>query len=333
MLNENKLLLECIKFNFNHKKIKKLLKKTDFDYLLNVARTHGVEQLLYYRLKGYNLKINKKLSEYYYGNTARNIIIYNELKNLVNILNKNKIDFLVLKGTALAVSCYKNIALRQMSDIDISIKIEDKEKLKKILKNYKLIVNEEYEKKNNELQYIKRIKDFKLLIEFSWDLRPLYVKDYFLFKNNKKIFYKDFSFNALKDEDNIIFLITHLKEHHNYYGLHWLADLDWLISKKIDYGYLIRKAKKYNKLNELYFTLFLINNLFKTKTKKIYLNNPFRFINYLILKLILNNNYLFNTKKIGFDNYKKRLVNAFFEKNFLKRIKGLYYLFMHYFFG
>ena len=318
--NEQELLLECIKYNADNDKIKVLLtKKLNFSYILKLARHHSIETLLYYRLKDFSLDINKELSKYYYGTAAKNLLIYNELKKIIKIFNENKIGFLVVKGAYLAINVYKNISLRQMSDIDILIKEKDKKKIRGILKDYKLISDKNYEIAAQEFQYIKKINDFNLLIEISWDVKHLSTKDYSLFENANLIKYQGFSFKNLKDEDSLIYLIAHLREHHDYSSLHWLADLDWLINvSKIDYDFLIKEARKYNKLNELYFGLYLLKKIFnsivKVKFNKLY---------FYILSLRYNKGHLFNLKKFKFNWERKKIIDSFFKDNFLEGIKQL----------
>ncbi|MBV5343668.1 nucleotidyltransferase family protein, partial [bacterium] len=66
-----------------------------------------------------------KLRNAYYKTLSRNTLIYQEFVLLSEILRANSISFITLKGICMAEWLYRDIGLRQMSDIDILIQEKD----------------------------------------------------------------------------------------------------------------------------------------------------------------------------------------------------------------
>ena len=67
-------------------------------------------------------------------NKARNEILLDEAKELSELLVKNNIKHIFLKGTALLLSnVFEDIGERMMCDIDLIIRHKDEEKIKKVL--------------------------------------------------------------------------------------------------------------------------------------------------------------------------------------------------------
>ena len=94
--------------------------------LLAMADMHRVEPLLYWRLhKERQLSLPQEVTERltlsFRKSAMRMLQIQAELVGLSRILEREQIDYMVLKGAYLAFSCYPNSALRPMRDIDILV--------------------------------------------------------------------------------------------------------------------------------------------------------------------------------------------------------------------
>ena len=107
-------LLQCIASEYNSDTslcISDLLKSNlDWEYLLELAKFHGVLALLYLSLKNLNhelIPVNflETLKSYYYENAQRNLALFGETLNLVKLLDNNGITANPFKG-AKAVSCF-----------------------------------------------------------------------------------------------------------------------------------------------------------------------------------------------------------------------------------
>jgi hypothetical protein len=65
------------------------------------------------------------LRQSYYGNVARNALLYKELHRVLVALQGMGSQTIILKGAALAETVYPNRALRAMSDIDLLVRLEE----------------------------------------------------------------------------------------------------------------------------------------------------------------------------------------------------------------
>ncbi|MBU0502969.1 MAG: nucleotidyltransferase family protein [Candidatus Omnitrophota bacterium] len=165
-------------------KAEELLKSgLDWDYLLKVSKQHGVACLLYYHLNRFGFQgylppaIFKELESIYYNNCARNTLIYEELARLLSIFEQSQIKVILLKGIFLAEAVYKNIALRQMSDMDILIKKDDFFRIGKVLldSGYSAAdsINTSF---NDPLSYsvlfakVDRLRSISISIDLHWDI-------------------------------------------------------------------------------------------------------------------------------------------------------------------
>lgn len=76
----------------------------------------------------------EKLKQSYFITLSRGMVQYNIFTKAAVLLKRNDVEFLVLKGAYLAEILYEDIALRQLSDIDLLISEDDGEKAKRVLK-------------------------------------------------------------------------------------------------------------------------------------------------------------------------------------------------------
>ena len=135
-LREDKLLLLCCQTEISGKDrdwLDKIQKdKIDWDYFLEKAREEGISPLVFIRLPKVLISKNNtpkyvtdELRKDYYLTAAKNTLIINELRNMLNVFNEAGLRVIVLKGAALAETAYGNLALRPMSDVDLLVKKED----------------------------------------------------------------------------------------------------------------------------------------------------------------------------------------------------------------
>ena len=143
--NENIFFLETIKC---------LCNKSDFSRLEEVS--HKVEDWnsfersainnnfggLFYKLFVDSHKQNlipdsvlNKFKSVYFKCLSRNISIYATFNKIIDLFFQNNIQIIALKGIYLAEFLFKDIGLRQLSDIDLLIKADDTEKCCDLLIN------------------------------------------------------------------------------------------------------------------------------------------------------------------------------------------------------
>lgn len=140
---EYQLLLCCARTGLskdNQDKIRKLASNDlNWEYLLQMSKSHGLAPLLYYHLHQTDhdhqipQSIMNQLHDIYYGNLARNIPLSYELDKILNVFEKKGIPVVILRGLSLAQTIYKNIGLRVATDIDLLVQKKDLSRVAKTL--------------------------------------------------------------------------------------------------------------------------------------------------------------------------------------------------------
>ncbi len=155
---EIELLLCCARTQIDlitKKRIQTLVKQEiDWSYLIKTSAHHGVMPLLYYSLNAIcpedvPTAIFSQLRNFFHRNAQHNLSLAKELMDLLNLFKEHNISAIPYKGPVLALLLYKNLALRQISDLDIIVHKKD------ILKIKELLMSEDYQpllilERNNE---------------------------------------------------------------------------------------------------------------------------------------------------------------------------------------
>ena len=167
--NKDILILNLTKLNYieyDLNNIKKLIKNNDnWDYFNEYSIINGVAPIIYKNIIKFSLdsKIPKKtlnlLSGAYHKTLSRNILLYENFKNIIKLFSSYNIEVITLKGMVLAESLYKDIGLRQISDIDLLLKYNDIEKAGNLLielgyKNLNLKLKRDFHK-NKHFIFLK----------------------------------------------------------------------------------------------------------------------------------------------------------------------------------
>ena len=112
----------------------------NFDNLMKLASRHLMLPALFFNINKKNVSylFPEDFIEYikniYSINKARNTVLLNEAKELSELLYKNNINHIFLKGTALLLSnVFEDIGERMIGDIDFIIQHKDEQKVEKVL--------------------------------------------------------------------------------------------------------------------------------------------------------------------------------------------------------
>ena len=166
-------------------KVKEILNDClNWDYIVESSMRHGISPLLYWNLskidngKDAPEEVMTKLRKLYYGNAAWNMFLYDELSKVLKAFKDAGIDVIVLKGAFLAETIYKNIGLRPMGDVDLLIKKEDLQKVKKKLVQlmyhapvYPTKWHEQWQTEQaEEIHYTNQDKN--IMIDVHWNIQP-----------------------------------------------------------------------------------------------------------------------------------------------------------------
>lgn len=119
--------------------IQKILEQNlDWDLFLNIAQYNRTYPIVYKNIsKLINLRIPEpvfnKLEQSYKGNTLHVLKFAGELIRLMDLMKKNEVRAISLKGPLLGIEIYGDVSLRTSRDLDILIDCNDLEKVEKIL--------------------------------------------------------------------------------------------------------------------------------------------------------------------------------------------------------
>jgi hypothetical protein len=102
----------------------------DWNYLLWMARRHGVRPLLFWHLnaaapESVPKAILEQLRDYYSGNSLQNMRLTGELLRLLDVFEAQGVPAVPYKGPVLAASVYGNLGFREFFDIDVLVRKED----------------------------------------------------------------------------------------------------------------------------------------------------------------------------------------------------------------
>lgn len=272
MQPEYRLLLDCARTKLskdNQDKIRELVNNgLDWDYLLQIGKTHGLAPLLYYHLNriDHNHRIPQfimdQLHDIYYGSLTRNILLYDESSRVLKSFEKKGIPVVGLKGIVLAEFVYKNVALRPMADVDLLVqKTNLPETMKTLFKlGFEILPQEKRAtiKYMNESHFVKCQENLKhlpiLIINIHWDLTaPARFKGTTKINTQKMISRarpaKIACSNILvmRREDQILHVIYHATFQHPFIGLLQLCDVAELIKLKeneLDWQVLVKTSRK-----------------------------------------------------------------------------------------
>ena len=116
------------------------ISNVNFENLMKLASRHLMLPTLFYNINKKNLShlfpedFIECIKNIYSINKARNKILLKEAKELSELLYKNNINHIFLKGTALLLSnVFEDIGERMIGDIDFIIQHKDEQRVEKVL--------------------------------------------------------------------------------------------------------------------------------------------------------------------------------------------------------
>jgi len=280
----------------------KIKKDFDWDYLLNQARKNTVSPLLYFSLKEEKKNLPKEFFEEikkdYYQTLARNILIQEEIKPILQSFEEKKIKVILLKGVALGITAYPSPGLRPMSDVDILVKDNDLLKVNHVLNRagyFPADINPEdlelpphptpsplrgeegkergigylttldYRNKNLSLHLHRHLVN-STVPNFSYISKIRMVK---IFEKAKIVEKDGMKFLTLCPEHLIIYLCEHsLRVPHSLSKLIFLTDISQVIRyyrNEIDWGFLIKESYNFGLEKMVYYGLFAVNKTLGTR--------------------------------------------------------------------
>jgi hypothetical protein len=184
--HEMKLLLACANTQVPEaasEEVKHIVSlPLDWEKFVTADFWHDIAPLVYFNTKnipGIPENVIYQLEQAYYGNMARNMLIYEEINRVLRILREHNIEVIVLKGAALAESVYPDRALRPMGDVDLLLREDDIDEVESKLLEIGYLLHsyskpKEFWKKDHYHFVLKKNKSTPLetTFEMHWHIEP-----------------------------------------------------------------------------------------------------------------------------------------------------------------
>jgi hypothetical protein len=259
---ENELLLCCARTEVSPEiraRIRELIasEKVDWDYLLQLARRHAVVSLLYLQLsrEGANFIPPAELAKLklqYHQNSARNIILSEELCRLSRLFSSCGIETIPYKGPVLALFAYGDLGLRRFVDLDVIVRKSDVPRARDLLlaegyalaKSLSVAQQDLLLRTQHNLQFAR--DERRLLLELHWEVAPhLFassVQENELWQNLETINVRATEMKTLSADDLLFSLCVH-GSRHLWERLGWICDVAELVARhEINWPELLQRA-------------------------------------------------------------------------------------------
>lgn len=242
-------------------RLRRLLQgELDWDYLLGLARPHGMLPLLYWNFQmtcadAVTDDILEQLREHFQRTTQRNLFLTGELLKLLGLFAAHEVPAIPFKGPTLAALAYGDIGLREFSDLDILIRKQDVSRAKELLvsRGYRpqvsLTAAQEaaFLRAENALLFSR--EDAQSIVELHWELTPRYLSS----RLDQNHLWERLDLTSpggqgivtLAPEHLLLFLCVHGAKH-NWGCLGWICDVARLVNvhRDLDWGSVLARAHK-----------------------------------------------------------------------------------------
>lgn len=258
-------------------KIRSYLSQVDHQPLTDIvplAHIHGVFPLVYHALHTHaadllSTEFLAELKQYNRHIVMQNMRMTAELIRITQLFADHGIQLIAFKGPALAQLAYKDITLRQYTDLDILIKKQD------IAKAIALLTNENYLAEINLVESIQEtfyacvnVIGFEkaIRIELHWELLAknyaVAWKEVELWQSNDTTHLNAVSIPILSYNTHLLYLCVHGSKH-LFERLEWICDIDRFITAKPDLAWqtLLKQAQEKGLERMLLLSLYLCHQL------------------------------------------------------------------------
>ncbi|MCC6545327.1 MAG: nucleotidyltransferase family protein [Nitrospirae bacterium] len=234
--------------------------------LLSALRSHWITPLLYYKIGNSPPEFHPpgeildQMRTAFLLSRIQCLKIEKQVNEIVNSFNRKGIEFIVLKGPALAHSIYPDPATRPHCDLDILVREEDFINAKGLLEEIG------YKSKTSRFGHLKgvdceeafthqRDPDKNIMVELHWDLHIL--SGHKGKQNIKELFHRSIqletpslSFKVLDPVDTLIACVLHMTVTHSadirLLSIYDIALLLQKITDKHEWQILIERSIEFN---------------------------------------------------------------------------------------
>jgi hypothetical protein len=216
-------------------------------------------------------RILSSIRVHYLAQVARNFQLTTVLSEIVRNFAAADIEVVVLKGPAVALMVYGQLAQREFTDLDLLVHPRDLTSAQLVLENLsyrgpsRTVRNLHYEK---DVQFVREVDD--TLVELHWALNspnsrfPLEATG--IWERLETVSVSRQSIRTLSLEDTLISLCIHAAKH-GWTSLKWTFDIAQIITRKgdvLDWDALLGRCAATGCTRTLFFGVQLANLLFAT---------------------------------------------------------------------
>ena len=291
---EWKLLLGCAKANLTTEDLRLIEQELvrpdlDWDHVTRAACAHGIAPLIHHGLQQSGVTnllpptAAQRLRSSYYGNTARNSLLYDELRKVLEAFREEAIEVIVLKGAALAEAVYPNRTLRPMTDVDLLVRKEQLAKVETKLVDMGYSLEEGAKPKDFYREHHYHLVFSKLpatKIEIHWHITrpnsPFRIDIDGLWERAQPIVLGGVEALALSPEDLLLHICQHMHKHKLFGGIRPLCDIAHVVEyykNAIDWTEFRDRSYRWGISPYVYLVLSLAKELLDAHISSSFLKN------------------------------------------------------------
>lgn len=280
---EDQLLLACSLTRISEENIKRIKKLTnldlDWDYLIDMAYKHRLSPLLYWHLNEISPELippdlKRTLKEDFHRNVRKNLMMFKELMEVLNVLKKEGITPIPYKGPVMAIMTYKNLGFRIFGDLDLFVPLKEVPQTRDILiqEGYEawmeLTSNQEKAFYKFQREYHFTNKETNITLEIKWKFLST------LFSITNEPFCNETGFLREVDLDQfkvktisppyLILILSIHNASHSFSSLYRFCDISELVKSEdnINWQYLLEIAKDLGVQRIFMVNLYILRELF-----------------------------------------------------------------------
>lgn len=275
-----RILLQCLRRTQPAEDLESINQLTPREWrsVIALAGGYGLTPLLAHRARQRGIVfpdgIDESLRNATLENTARNMLMYQELGRLLHLLDAKHITVILLKGAFLAEAVYNAPGLRKISDVDLLVSRDQ------LQDAFALLRAEGYETRGGftpgeserEPSHVPELTKNGMFIDLHWTIAPegsgLEIDPVGIWDRAQKFHLQGVETSAPGLSDLLLHLAVHAAYGHQlHYQLRTLYDLDEILSKfgtDLDWEQLIRICRSWHAERGVYLVFRLLTEMVGT---------------------------------------------------------------------
>jgi len=230
----------------------------DWNHFVQLAKHHRVYPTVYLHAKKMDderipAEVMQAFHHEYNRNTLQMLRLTAEMKKICSLFDEHRIRTLMLKGPVLSETLYGDLSLRTCKDLDILVSHDDVEKAEQLLLQSGFVADSEevrvlsdWKWRVHHISYSHPIN--RVQIELHWRLNPDKGKEPSfneLWERRSVSKLAKYPIYTLGNEDLFFFLVSH-GARHAWFRLRWLADIDRMSRKSLNWASIIKLMNKHD---------------------------------------------------------------------------------------